>query len=80
MRRWMNLLAYYSVHPHVAELRNQGMEKTMTSTQRALLATTFLIAALPALSACNTIAGAGQDVESAGEGVQEMSKDVQDDL
>ena len=52
----------------------------MTSTQRALLATTFLIAALPALSACNTIAGAGQDVESAGEGVQEMSKDVQDDL
>jgi predicted small secreted protein len=37
----------------------------------------LLGAALMATAACNTIRGAGQDVEAAGEAVQETAKEVQ---
>ena len=38
------------------------------------LAFGFLLLAITALSACNTVEGAGKDVESAGEEVQEAAK------
>ncbi|MBL27609.1 MAG: hypothetical protein CMM50_08690 [Rhodospirillaceae bacterium] len=77
----MNQPPYRSVRPHVTALRNRrDMETMMTSTQRVLLAITFLAGTLPAISACNTIQGAGEDVESAGEGVQHMSEEVQEDM
>ncbi len=33
-----------------------------------------------ALSACNTIRGAGQDVSTAGQGIEKAADDVQDDM
>ncbi len=39
-----------------------------------------LAAVLVALSACNTIAGAGKDVERGGEKVQDVAKDTQKKL
>lgn len=36
-----------------------------------------LIAALAALSACNTMRGAGQDIESAGQGLQSEAAKAQ---
>lgn len=39
-----------------------------------------VLAAAAALSACNTVAGAGKDVERGGEKVQETAKDVQKKL
>tara|TARA_Y100000588_G_scaffold270424_1_gene285966 strand:- start:72 stop:242 length:171 start_codon:yes stop_codon:yes gene_type:complete len=38
-----------------------------------------LIAAF-GLSACNTVDGAGQDIEAAGDGISDAAKDVQDDM
>jgi len=32
------------------------------------------------LVGCNTVAGAGEDVEAAGEGVQELSEEVEKEL
>ncbi len=34
----------------------------------------------PALVACNTVRGVGQDVQSAGEGLQRASEEVQEEL
>ncbi|MEL8055490.1 MAG: entericidin A/B family lipoprotein [Pseudomonadota bacterium] len=39
-----------------------------------------LLFAVPMLVACNTIAGVGKDVESAGKVVKETAEDVKDDL
>jgi len=43
-----------------------------------LLLTGFLAAPVIALSGCNTIEGAGRDVERAGEWTQDKSRDVSD--
>lgn len=32
------------------------------------------------LAACNTMRGAGEDVEAAGEGVQDVAEDTEDEL
>lgn len=36
--------------------------------------------ALALLSACNTVQGAGQDIENAGEGLQETSQEVESSM
>jgi entericidin B len=33
-----------------------------------------------ALAACNTVAGAGEDIEAGGEAITEAAEDVQEDL
>ncbi|MGI4810993.1 MAG: entericidin A/B family lipoprotein [Janthinobacterium lividum] len=43
---------------------------------RTLLAALILAAALPLLSACNTVAGAGQDVSAGGAAVSRSATDV----
>ncbi len=40
----------------------------------------MLLAALVLTSACQTVEGFGQDVESGGQVIQDTSNDVQDDL
>tara|TARA_R110002111_G_scaffold11662_2_gene35735 strand:- start:704 stop:853 length:150 start_codon:yes stop_codon:yes gene_type:complete len=40
----------------------------------------FLFTILTVISACNTIEGAGKDIEKGGEAIQEMSDDVQDEM
>ncbi len=44
----------------------------MTTTIKLLALAGFV-----ALSACETVGGAGQDIESAGEAIQDQSNDVQ---
>jgi predicted small secreted protein len=39
-----------------------------------------LVAALPALSACNTLKGAGKDIQKIGEGVETGVKTVEDEM
>jgi len=40
----------------------------------------LLLLSLLALGACNTIAGAGEDIEAAGEAVSETAEDVDNDM
>ena len=40
----------------------------------------MIIMALFAVSACNTIEGAGEDIEKGGEKVQETSREVKQDM
>jgi predicted small secreted protein len=42
----------------------------MSKKYTALLAVAAMIAAMPLLSACNTTAGAGQDLRAAGKGIE----------
>lgn len=46
--------------------------KTIAATASALL--------LGLLAACNTIEGAGQDIEAGGQAISETSREVQDDI
>lgn len=45
-----------------------------------ILTAAALIASLFALSACNTVRGAGQDIEAGGEAISETAKEVQSGL
>lgn len=40
----------------------------------------LLVAALPLLSACNTIQGMGEDLENAGEGISDTAKKAKDEI
>ncbi len=46
------------------------------ATLRAIIALLILSAAAPLLSACNTVAGAGQDVSAGGNAVTRSATDV----
>jgi predicted small secreted protein len=35
---------------------------------------------VPSLAACNTVKGAGKDIEKGGEAIQDGAEDVQDDM
>ncbi len=50
----------------------------METTLRALKMTVIGALLLGPLAACNTIAGAGQDLESAGGAIEDKARDVQD--
>ena len=45
-------------------------------TKRMIVALA-LFSAVGALTACNTVAGAGKDIESGGQAIQDTAKDVQ---
>lgn len=42
-----------------------------------ILVTLALIGPLAAISGCNTVAGAGKDIERSGEAIQDGARDVQ---
>jgi len=48
-----------------------------TETSMNKLMTILILSAGLALAGCNTIAGAGKDIESGGEAVQDTARDVQ---
>lgn len=52
----------------------------LNPTARALLLTLTLATVMPLLSACNTTAGAGQDVSAAGRAVTRGANDVKSGL
>lgn len=47
---------------------------------KKLIIAAFAVAALPLVTACNTVKGAGKDVEATGEVVQDVAQDVEDEL
>ena len=53
---------------------------SISSTARALTAILVLSAAMPLLAACNTTAGAGEDVSAAGRAVTRGARDVKSGL
>jgi predicted small secreted protein len=59
------------VHP-----RRHRAEREITMFRRLFAAAT-LIASVGAVVGCNTVAGAGKDVERGGEKIQESARDVQ---
>ena len=38
------------------------------------------VIAIPTLAACNTVKGAGKDIENGGEAIQDGAEDVQEDI
>jgi predicted small secreted protein len=56
----------------------QAGEWARASGVVALLAATAIASTVAFLSGCNTTRGVGEDVEAAGEGIQELSDDVRD--
>ena len=38
------------------------------------------VALIPALAACNTVQGIGKDVKAGGEAVEEVAKDVEEEI
>jgi predicted small secreted protein len=52
----------------------------VTSLMGRWLLLVGLVAALPVLSACNTLKGAGKDIQKIGEGVQTGVETVEDEV
>lgn len=52
----------------------------VTSNKRKLLYATLILAAIPAIAACNTVKGAGKDVQKAGEVVEEGADEVGEEM
>lgn len=53
---------------------------TLSSTARALIAVAALATLAPVLSACNTTAGAGQDVSATGRAITRSADQVKSGL
>jgi predicted small secreted protein len=49
-------------------------------TLRKLILTGLAAALIPALAACNTVKGAGKDIEKGGEAIQNGADNVQEDM
>ncbi len=49
-------------------------------TARKLMILGLVALAIPALSACNTVKGAGKDIEKGGEAIQDGAEEVHDDI
>ncbi len=49
-------------------------------TLRKLILIGLVAAAVPALAACNTVKGAGKDIEKGGEAIQNGAENVQEDM
>ncbi|MBK8199629.1 MAG: entericidin A/B family lipoprotein [Acidobacteria bacterium] len=47
---------------------------------KKIVAALFVVAMLPSLTACNTVKGVGKDVQAGGEAVEEVAKDVEDEI
>lgn len=51
------------------------MTRTTPMTARALLALIAMAIVVPQLTACNTMQGAGKDIENAGEKIQDKAEE-----
>jgi entericidin B len=49
-------------------------------TARKLFMVGLIALAIPAISACNTVKGAGKDIEKGGEAIQDGAEEVHDDI
>ncbi len=49
-------------------------------TLRKLVLIGLVAATVPALAACNTVKGAGKDIEKGGEAIQDGAENVQQDM
>ncbi len=47
---------------------------------KKIVAAVFAVALIPALAACNTFKGIGQDVKAGGEAVEDVATDVEDEI
>jgi entericidin B len=47
---------------------------------KKLAAVLFAAALIPALAACNTVKGVGKDVQAGGEIVEEVAKEVEEEI
>ena len=47
---------------------------------KKLIIAAFAITAFPLVTACNTVEGVGKDVEAGGEAVQDVAKDVEEEI
>lgn len=47
---------------------------------KKIIAGALLVAAMTGLTACNTVEGVGKDVEAGGEVVQDVAKDVKEEI
>jgi len=54
--------------------------KHLATTTRKIVMLGLLAAMIPAISACNTVKGAGKDIEKGGEAIQDGADDVHDDI
>jgi entericidin B len=54
--------------------------KHLAATTRKIVMLGLLAAMIPAISACNTVKGAGKDIEKGGEAIQDGAEDVQEDI
>jgi entericidin B len=52
----------------------------LASTTRKIVMLGLLAVAIPAISACNTVKGAGKDIEKGGEAIQDGAEEVHDDI
>lgn len=55
------------------------MSSTLLAARKLFIICLACIA-LPALAACNTVKGAGKDIENGGEAIQNGAEDVQEDI
>lgn len=74
----------YDLQTAFAEISVLGLlfnrrEVVVRTELRLLLALAVLLAAAPMLSACNTVAGAGQDISAAGRGISHTADKVAGD-
>lgn len=47
---------------------------------KKILAAVIAVAAIPALTACNTIEGLGRDVKAGGQAVEEVARDTKEEI
>jgi entericidin B len=47
---------------------------------KKVIAALFAVAVIPALTACNTVEGVGKDVKAGGAAVEEVAKDVKEEI
>ncbi|MGH6914157.1 MAG: entericidin A/B family lipoprotein [Geminicoccales bacterium] len=58
--------------------RAQAIPRTLSTPAFWFLSALLLLLGMSTLSACNTISGAGQDVEAAGDAVSDTAEDAKD--
>jgi len=54
--------------------------KSLTAAARKIMLLGLLATMIPAISACNTVKGAGKDVKAAGQGIENGAEKVQNDI
>lgn len=65
-----------SGNPAVSAYRSERIKHMTKKIAKMIVIAGVALAAVPALSACNTIEGAGKDVQAGGEAVSDAAKDA----